>query len=155
MDEQSGPRMDHSDCGKSPRFARRSPCSARARGCDSIPGGLPPPRALRSHPETSATEKRGFEIYKMCIRDRVQESSARCLLHQGPGASPGVSLVPFWTFRKGPAPQGGHLYGPPAWGGRKGATSSVTASAVTPSPEGKAFGGHSVGRATLPQGEAA
>ena len=63
-DEQSGPRMDHSDCGKSPRFARRSPCSARARGCDSIPGGLPSPRALRSHPETSATEKRGFEIYR-------------------------------------------------------------------------------------------
>ena len=26
-----------------------------------------------------------------------------------PGASPGVSLAPFWTFRKGPAPQGGHL----------------------------------------------
>ena len=64
MDEQSGPRMDHSDCGKSPQFARRSPCSARARGCDSIPGGLPPPRVLRSHPETSATEKRGFEIYR-------------------------------------------------------------------------------------------
>ena len=73
----------------------------------------------------------------------------------GPGASPGVSLVPFWTFRKGPDPQGGHLYGPPAWDGWKGATSFVTASAVTPSPEGKAFGGHSVGRATLPQGEAA
>ena len=73
----------------------------------------------------------------------------------GPGASPGVSLAPFWTFRKGPAPQGGHLYGPPAWDGWKGATSFVTASAVTPSPEGKAFGGHSVGRATLPQGEAA
>ena len=90
-----------------------------------------------------------------CRAGQVQESSARCLLHQGPGASPGVSLVPFWTFRKGPAPQGGHLYGPPAWDGRKGATSSVTASAVTPSPEGKAFGGHSVGRATLPQGEAA
>ena len=73
----------------------------------------------------------------------------------GPGASPGVSLAPFWTFRKGPAPQGGHLYGPPAWDGWKGATSFVTASAVTPSPEGKAFGGHSVGRATLPQGETA
>ena len=42
-----------------------------------------------------------------CRAGQVQESSARCLLHQGPGASPGVSLVPFWTFRKGPAPQGG------------------------------------------------
>ena len=75
----------------------------------------------------------------------------------GPGASPGVSLAPFWTFRKGPDPQGGHLYESARVGraDHRGAPSSVTASAVTPSPEGKAFGGHSVGRATLPQGEAA
>lgn len=33
---------------------------------DVIPfqAGCRPPRALRSHPETSATEKRGFEIYR-------------------------------------------------------------------------------------------
>ena len=36
---------------------------------DVIPfqAGLPPPRALRSHPETSATEKRGFEIYRAAV----------------------------------------------------------------------------------------
>ena len=103
----------------------------------------------------SGSGARRWSVRKPCRAAQVQESSTRCLLYRGPGASPGVSLAPFWTFRKGPAPQGGHLYGPPAWDGWKGATSFVTASAVTPSPEGKAFGGHSVGRATLPHGEAA
>ena len=93
----------------------------------------------------SGSGARRWSVRKPCRAAQVQEISARCLLHQGPGASPGISLVPFWTFRKGPAPQGG----------RKGATSSVTASAVKPSPKGKVLGGHSVGRATLPQGEAA
>ena len=53
-----------------------------------------------------------------------------------PGASPGVSLVSFWTLRKKPAPQGGISVSILRLGRGKEAPSSVTACAVPPSPQG-------------------
>ena len=91
----------------------------------------------------------------------------------GPGELRSVSLVPGgrgkadcgtqaepWSRRERPPASLWPLSGrserdPPRRADHRGAPSSVPASAVKPSPEGKVLGGHSVGRATLPQGEAA
>ena len=58
-----------------------------------------------------------------------------------PGVSPGDPLVPFPSLGKGPAPQGGTPFAIPRLGHGKEDPSSVTACAVTPSPQrGKALG---------------
>ena len=121
----------------------------------------------------SGSGARRWSVRKHCRAGQVSDNSARWLTCLGGRGKADCGTQAERTWSRGPAGSvtrrrfayfaAGGKVGRPAGRnpleaetvGRREAPSSVTASAVTPSPEGKAFGGHSVGRATLPQGEAA